>query len=152
LWGLWVALVDFLPMVGGALAGIPTVLFAFTHSFTAGLVTLVVFLVYTQIENHVLNPVIMSKTVRISPLLVLISVLVGASLGSLVGGLFGGFVAALLAIPAGGALQVLVREAWRATAPPSQRPEPPGPQDPALPQVPPGELFPVPPDTREHGS
>ncbi len=117
LWGLWVALVDFLPMIGGALAGIPTVLFAFTHSLTAGISTAVVFLVYTQVENHILNPVIMSKTVRISPLLVLISVLVGASLGSLVDGLFGGFVAALLSIPAAGALQVLVREAWRATAP-----------------------------------
>ncbi len=119
LWGLWVALVDFLPMIGGALAGIPTVLFAFTHSFTAGLATAVVFLVYMQVENHILNPVIMSKTVRISPLLVLMSVLVGASLGSLVDGLFGGFVAALLSIPAAGALQVLVREAWRATAPPT---------------------------------
>jgi predicted PurR-regulated permease PerM len=59
----------------------------------------VVFVVYTQIENHVLNPVIMSKTVRISPLLVLLSVLVGASIGDWVGGMFGGFVAALLAIP-----------------------------------------------------
>jgi predicted PurR-regulated permease PerM len=118
LWGLWVALVDFLPMIGGALAGIPTVLFAFGQGITAGVVTLVVFVVYTQVENHVLNPVIMSKTVRISPLLVLIAVLVGASLGSLVGGLFGGFVAALLAIPAAGALQVLVREVWQATAAP----------------------------------
>ena len=115
LWGLWVALVDFLPMVGGALAGIPTVLFAFTKGITAGIVTLVVFLVYTQVENHILNPVIMSRTVRISPLLVLMAVLVGASLGSLVGGLFGGFVAALLAIPVAGALQVLVREAWQAS-------------------------------------
>ncbi len=95
LWGLWVALVDFLPMIGGALAGIPTVLFAFTHSLTAGIDTAVVFLVYTQVENHVLNPVVMSKTVRISPLLVLMAVLVGASLGSLVDGLFGGFVAFL---------------------------------------------------------
>ena len=119
LWGLWVALVDFLPMIGGALAGIPTVLFAFTHSLTAGIVTAVVFLVYTQVENHVLNPVVMSKTVQISPLLVLIAVLVGASLGSLVDGLFGGFVAALLAIPLAGALQVLVKEIWRATAPPA---------------------------------
>ena len=118
LWGLWVALVDFLPMIGGALAGIPTVLFAFfSQGFTAGLVTLVVFLVYTQVENHILNPVIMSRTVKISPLLVLLAVLVGASLGSLVGGLFGGFVAALLAIPVAGALQVLVREAWQASAP-----------------------------------
>jgi predicted PurR-regulated permease PerM len=150
LWGLWVALVDFLPMIGGALAGIPTVLFAFTHSFTAGIVTAVVFLVYTQTENHILNPVIMSKTVRISPLLVLIAVLVGASLGSLVGGLFGGFVAALLAIPLAGALQVLVKEAWQATAPP-QIP-PPQPSEPEDPAIPPGELFPVSPDTREHGS
>jgi predicted PurR-regulated permease PerM len=144
LWGLWVALVDFLPMIGGALAGIPTVLFAFTHSLTAGISTAVVFLVYTQVENHILNPVIMSKTVRISPLLVLMSVLVGASLGSLVDGLFGGFVAALLSIPAAGALQVLVREAWRATAAP-----PPEDEDPVVRQ---GELFPVPADSREHGS
>ncbi len=147
LWGLWVALVDFLPLVGGALAGIPTVLFAFGHGITAGIITAVVFLVYTQVENHILNPVIMSKTVKISPLLVLLAVLVGASLGSLVGGIFGGFVAALLAIPLAGALQVLVREAWQATDPARARQIEP--QDS---QVPPGGLFPVPPDTREHDS
>jgi predicted PurR-regulated permease PerM len=147
LWGLWVALVDFLPMIGGALAGIPTVLFAFTHSLTAGIATAVVFLVYTQIENHILNPVIMSKTVRISPLLVLMAVLVGASLGSLIDGLFGGFVAALLSIPAAGALQVLVRELWRVTASPP--PRQPGPEDKIEQQ---GELFPVTADSREHGS
>jgi len=120
LWALWVALVDFLPMIGGALAGIPVVIFAAFHSVTAGIITLVVFLVYTQTENHILNPVIMSKTVRISPLLVLVAVLVAASLGDWVGGLFGGFVAALLAIPTAGALQVVTVEAWRLTAPPPQ--------------------------------
>jgi len=122
LWALWVALVDFLPMIGGALAGIPVVIFAAFQSLTVGIITLIVFLVYTQIENHILNPVIMSKTVRISPLLVLVSVLVAASLGDWIGGLFGGFVAALLAIPAAGALQVIVREAWRLTAPPPAGP------------------------------
>jgi predicted PurR-regulated permease PerM len=147
LWGLWVALVDFLPMIGGALAGIPTVLFAFTQGVTAGVSTAIVFIVYTQVENHILNPVIMSRTVKISPLLVLLAVLVGASLGSLVGGLFGGFVAALLAIPLAGALQVLVREAWQATGPAP----PPLPED-EDPVPRPGGLFPVPPDTREHGS
>ena len=123
LWALWVALVDFLPMIGGALAGIPTVLFATTHSLFAGVVTLVVFLAYTQFENHVLNPVIMSKTVNINPLLVLVSILVAASIGSWIGGLFGGFVAALLAIPAAGAGQVICSELWRDSAPP----EPAGP-------------------------
>jgi predicted PurR-regulated permease PerM len=153
LWGLWVALVDVLPMIGGALAGIPTALFAFTHSLTAGIVTAIVFLTYQQVENHILNPVIMAKTVKISPLLVLVAVLVGASLGSLVGGLFGGFVAALLAIPLAGALQVLVREAWTLTAAPQEPPEPPtGQAELEDPVNSPGELFPVPTDTREHGS
>jgi predicted PurR-regulated permease PerM len=115
LWALWVALVDFLPLVGGALAGIPVVLYATGHGLVAGIITLVVFLVYTQIENHILNPVIMSRTVKVSPLLVLLSILIAASVGSWIGGVFGAFVAALLAIPAAGAIQVLVREIWRAT-------------------------------------
>ncbi len=117
LWALWVALFDFLPMVGGALAGIPTVLFAFVHSLTAGIVTAVVFLVYTQVENHILNPIVMSRTVRVNPLLVLIAILVGANVGDLVGGFFGGFVGTLLAIPLAGSIQVIVREVWTATSP-----------------------------------
>jgi len=120
LWALWVALVDFLPMVGGALAGIPTVLFATAHSLTDGIVTAVVFVAYQQLENHVLNPVIMSKTVKVNPLLVLLAVLVGTSMGDWVGGVFGGFVAALLSIPCAAALQVIVRDIWRATAPGSK--------------------------------
>ncbi len=145
LWALWVALVDFLPMIGGALAGIPTVLFAFGHSLTAGIVTLVVFLIYTQVENHVLNPIIMSRTVKVNPLLVLLSILVGAEIGSWIGGIFGAFVAALLAIPAAGAIQVLVREIWQTTAPqraalppgsgpPAGSAEAAGPDQPAEPQ------------------
>jgi predicted PurR-regulated permease PerM len=120
LWALWVALVDFLPMIGGALAGIPTVLFALGHSLTAGIVTLVVFLIYTQTENHVLNPIVMSRTVRVNPLLVLVSILVGASIGSWIGGIFGAFVAALIAIPTAGAIQVMIREAWLDSAPPPE--------------------------------
>lgn len=117
LFGLWVALVDFLPTIGGALAGIPTVLFAAGHSLTAGIVTLVVFLLYTFFENHILNPIVMSRTVKVNPLLVFIAVLIGADIGSWVGGLFGGFVCVLLAIPVAGAIQVVIREIWRATAP-----------------------------------
>lgn len=115
LFALWVALVDFLPTIGGALAGIPTVLFAFGHSVVAGIVTAIVFLVYTQVENHVLNPIIMSRTVKINPLLVFVSVMVGAVIGSWLGGLFGGFVAVLLAVPIAGSLQVIVEEYWRSS-------------------------------------
>jgi predicted PurR-regulated permease PerM len=118
LWALWVTLVDFLPMIGGALAGIPTVLFALGHSLTAGIVTAAAFIAYQQIENHVLNPVVMSRTANVNPLLVLLSLLIGTSIGDWVGGFFGSFVGALLAIPAAGALQVITRELWQASAQP----------------------------------
>ena len=92
-------------------------LFAAGHSLTAGIVTLVVFLLYTFFENHILNPIVMSRTVKVNPLLVFIAVLIGADIGSWVGGLFGGFVCVLLAIPVAGSIQVVIREIWRATAP-----------------------------------
>ncbi len=108
--GVFVALVDLLPLVGGLLAGVPVVVIAAIHSVPAGIVMLIVFLAYQQVENHVLNPVIMSKTVRLNPFWVLIAVLVGATLGGRVAGGLGSFVGALVGIPFGGALQVIIRE------------------------------------------
>jgi predicted PurR-regulated permease PerM len=102
--GLWVGFADLLPLVGATLGAIPTVLIAFLHSTEAGIAMLVVFIVYQQIENHVLQPVVMSRTVSLNPLLVLLSVLVGVELAGLVG--------ALLAIPAAGVIQVVVRDLW----------------------------------------
>ena len=111
--GVFVALVDLLPLVGGLLAGVPVVIIAAIHSVPAGIVMLIVFLVYQQIENHVLNPVIMSRTVQLNPFWVLIAVLVGATLGGRVAGGLGTFVGALVGIPVGGAIQVIVRELRR---------------------------------------
>jgi predicted PurR-regulated permease PerM len=137
LWALWVALVDFLPMIGGALAGIPTVLFAAGHSLTAGIITAAVFIGYQQLENHVLNPVVMSKTVKVNPPLILVAILIGSSIGDWLGGTFGAFVAALLSIPCAAALQVITRELWQATAPGGTLSSEPGPG-------------PLPPDLTQH--
>jgi predicted PurR-regulated permease PerM len=118
LFAIWVALVDFIPQIGGALAGIPTVAFALVHSVTAGVVTAIVFVVYSLIENHLLNPIIMSRTVKINPLSVFIAILVGAEIGSWVGGIFGGFVGVLLAVPTAATVHVLFREVWNSTGSP----------------------------------
>ena len=127
--GVFVALVDLLPLVGGLLAGVPVVIIAAIHSVTAGIVMLIVFLVYQQIENHVLNPIIMSKTVRLNPFWVLLAVLIGATLGGRIAGALGAFVGALIGIPVGGAVQVIVRELRRgpeAAGSPPEVPEPAG--------------------------
>jgi hypothetical protein len=78
---------------------------------------------------------VMSRTVRVNPLLVLLAILVGAEIGSWIGGIAGAFVAALISIPAAGAIQVLVREVWWSTRPPRAA-LPPGPSAPSGPGEP----------------
>jgi predicted PurR-regulated permease PerM len=102
--GLWVAFADLLPLVGATLGAIPTIFIAFLTSTGAGIAVVVMYIVYQQVENHVLQPVVMSRTVNLNPLGVLLSVLVGVELA--------GFVGALLAIPAAGVIQVVVRDLW----------------------------------------
>jgi predicted PurR-regulated permease PerM len=96
------ALLDLVPLAGATIAGLLVGGVAFAHSITAGIVMIVVVVVYQQLENHILQPVIYGRTVDLSPLAVLIAVLVGAT----VAGLFG----ALVAIPIAGTLQVLIRD------------------------------------------
>jgi predicted PurR-regulated permease PerM len=113
--GLWVALVAMIPLVGGLIAGVPSVLIAVFHSPTAGLVTLAVFIGFQLIENHFLYPVVMARSVRMNPLWVLLSVLVGANLGGVFGSALGALAGALVAIPVGGAIQVIFQEVWAQT-------------------------------------
>jgi predicted PurR-regulated permease PerM len=102
--GLWVGFADLLPLVGATIGAIPTIAIAFLHSTGTGVAALIFYIVYQQIENHFLQPVVMSRTVKLNPLGVLLSVLVGVELA--------GFVGALLAIPAAGAIQVVIRDLW----------------------------------------
>ena len=113
--GLWVALVAMIPLVGGLIGGVPTVALALLHSPTSGVVMVVVFIGFQLIENHFLYPVVMSRTVRMNPLWVLLSVLVGANLGGVFGSSLGALTWALVAIPVGGAIQVVFREVWNRT-------------------------------------
>jgi predicted PurR-regulated permease PerM len=102
--GLWVGFADLLPLVGATIGAIPTIAIAFIQSTGAGIAMVVIYIVYQQLENHFIQPVVMSRTVKLSPLLVLLSALVGVELA--------GFVGALLAIPAAGAIQVVIRDLW----------------------------------------
>jgi predicted PurR-regulated permease PerM len=103
--GLLVAILDLIPLAGATIAAIIVVTIGFLHTIVAGIILVVFFVVYQQVENHVLQPVVYSRTVQLSPLAVLISVLIGAELAGVLG--------ALAAIPVAGTLQVLLL-AWLA--------------------------------------
>ena len=111
--GLIVAILDLIPLAGATIAAIIVGAIAFIHSVLAGIVVVVFFIVYQQLENHVLQPVVYGRTVQLSPLAVLISVLIGAELAGVLG--------ALAAIPVAGTVQVLfldwLRHRRPATAP-----------------------------------
>jgi predicted PurR-regulated permease PerM len=101
--GLLVAILDLVPLAGATLAAIIVSTVAFLDSLPAGIVVLVFFIVYQQLENHVIQPVVYSRTVQLSPLAILIAVLIGAKLAGILG--------ALAAIPVAGTVQVLLL-AW----------------------------------------
>jgi AI-2E family transporter len=100
-----VAVADLIPLVGATMGSIVAVFAAFLVSPTAGFVSAGLFIAYQQFENAVLQVQILSRTVHVNPLMVLVSVLLGVELMGIVG--------ALLAVPAAGALSVIVKELWR---------------------------------------
>ena len=101
---LWVAFADLIPLVGATLGAVPSVAFAFLHSVPAGIAALVFFVLYQQFENNVLQVTVMTRTVNVNALGIFVSVLIGVELFGLLG--------ALLAIPAAGVIQVVVRDLW----------------------------------------
>jgi predicted PurR-regulated permease PerM len=103
--GLIVAILDLIPLAGATIAAIIVGIVSFLHTIVAGIVVVVFFVVYQQVENHLLQPIVYGRTVQLSPLAVLISVLIGAELAGVLG--------ALAAIPVAGSLQVILRELLR---------------------------------------
>ncbi len=118
--GLLVAILDLIPLAGATLAAILVSLVALTQSTTDCLIVAGFFVVYQQLENHLLQPLVYGRTVRLSPLVVLISVLIGAEVAGVLG--------ALGAIPIAGTFQILLRD-WMANRPP--RPSPAAMETPA---------------------
>ncbi len=87
-----VAVLDVIPLVGATIGAVIVCIVGFAlGGFVDGIVLVVYFVLYQQFENNVLQNIVYSKTVALSPLVVFIAALIGAALGGIVG--------VLLAIP-----------------------------------------------------
>ena len=101
--GLVVAVLDLIPLAGATLAAILVSLVILVElGWVQALIVAVFYVIYQQLENHVLQPVVYGRTVQLSPLAVLIAVLIGAELAGVLG--------ALAAIPTAGSIQAIGRE------------------------------------------
>ncbi len=103
-----------LPLVGSAIGALIIAAVAVFDGPATALAWLAFFIVYQQVETHVLSPFIYHRTVAMKPVFVIVSVLAGASLLGILG--------ALLAIPAAATIQILVQEWWQARHPPEPAP------------------------------
>lgn len=98
-----VGVFDLLPLIGATIAAIIVGVVTLFYNFpTDTIIWAIVVIVYQQIENNVLSPIVYRRTVQVPGMLVLISVLIGATLGGVIG--------ALLAIPAAAAIQIVARD------------------------------------------
>ena len=101
---LFVGIADLVPLVGATIGGAVAVLAGFIHSVASGIAVLVFFVLYQQLENHLLQPLIFARTVKVNPLTVIIAILIGVELVGILG--------ALLAIPVASMIQVVLRDVW----------------------------------------
>lgn len=92
---------ELIPVFGPILGGIPAVIVAFTAGGpTLGLLTIGLYVIIQQFENHLIYPLVVRKVVGVPPLLVIIALIVGAKLA--------GFLGIILSVPVAAALKEYV--------------------------------------------
>ena len=84
---VWVAIFDLVPQIGGAAGGIPFVLLGFTQGPVTGVICAVFFILYLQFENHILSPLVVGRSVKLSPPATMTAALIGVSAAGVVGAL-----------------------------------------------------------------
>lgn len=99
-----VALLDVIPMIGATLGAVIVTAIAFAEDWKIGIACAIFYIVYQQLENYVIYPRVMSKSVDVPGAVTVIAALTGAALFGVVG--------ALLAIPTAASILMLTREVW----------------------------------------
>jgi predicted PurR-regulated permease PerM len=103
---LLVALLDLIPLVGATLGAVIVIVVGFFVSPLTGILLVVYFVIYQQVENNVLQPLVYGRSVHLHPLVVFLAVLIGGQLLGILG--------ALLAIPVAEIIRILIVE-WLAS-------------------------------------
>jgi predicted PurR-regulated permease PerM len=94
---------DLIPQVGATVAAVILVAVALTVSTPAAIVMLVIQLIYQQVENYIVYPIVYRRAVELSPFTTIVAVLIASSLLGIVG--------AILAVPFAATIKIIIREA-----------------------------------------
>jgi predicted PurR-regulated permease PerM len=100
--GIFVGLLDLVPVVGSTIAGVVVALVALTVSLPVCIATIAFFVVFRLIEDYLLVPRIIGRAVNVPALITVVAVLIGGAVLGIVG--------ALVAIPIAAAVQLIIQE------------------------------------------
>ena len=101
--GLLIAVFGIIPMIGGLIGAAIIIIVSFLYGGVgAGIIVLGFFIIYSTIENYILQPIIFKKAVKISPFVTCVAAIFGVAAG--------GFIGALIAIPIAASAQILARD------------------------------------------
>jgi predicted PurR-regulated permease PerM len=96
---------DLIPQVGATVAAVVLVAIGLTVSTTAGIAMLVIQLIYQQVENYVVYPIVYRRAVELSAFTTIVAVLIASSILGVLG--------AILAVPFAAVIKIVLREAGR---------------------------------------
>jgi predicted PurR-regulated permease PerM len=94
---------DLIPQVGATVAAVILVLVALTVSTPAAVAMAVIQLIYQQVENYIVYPIVYRRAVKLSGFTTIVAVLIAGSLLGVVG--------AILAVPFAAVIKIVLREA-----------------------------------------
>jgi predicted PurR-regulated permease PerM len=98
-------LLDLIPQVGATIAAVILTLVALTVSTEAAIAMVIIQLIYQQLENYVVYPIVYRRAVELSGFTTIVAVLIAGSLLGVVG--------AILAVPFAAVIKTVLREAGR---------------------------------------
>lgn len=93
---------EIVPFIGPIIAAIPAIFFAFLQSPALAIAVVILYIVVQQLENHVIVPMVMSRSVGLNPVMVILGVLIGGTLGGVIG--------AIIAIPLISGISVFITD------------------------------------------
>lgn len=97
-----VAVCDLIPQVGATIGAVVVSVVGFANSITVGIACVIFFITYQQVENYLIYPKVMRRSVAVSDVAAIVAALLGAALFGVIG--------TLVAIPAVAAIQLILRE------------------------------------------
>jgi predicted PurR-regulated permease PerM len=97
---VFTAITDLLPVIGAAIGAVPAIILALTVSPLTGAITVVLYWVYQEFENHILIPRVYHSALKIIPFLSFVAVIVGTMLFGVAG--------AFLALPVAASIPAII--------------------------------------------